>query len=56
MGGYVMRLIKTLCLGEAMTALYMRASLQPLEGQLAALSRIERLLENHRDSGSQSQL
>ena len=56
MGGYVMRLIKTLCLGEAMTALYMRASLQPLEGQLAALSRIERLLENHRESGSQSQL
>jgi hypothetical protein len=56
LGGYVMRLIKTLSLGKAMTGLYMRASQQPLEEQLDALQRIERLLENNRESGSQSQL
>jgi hypothetical protein len=46
MGGYLMRLIKTLWLGAALNTVYMRAQQQRLDGGLASLQRIEALLSN----------
>lgn len=45
-GGYIMRATKSITLGRAMNGLYMRASQQPVEENLATLRRIEALLEN----------
>lgn len=44
-GGYLMRAVKSVSVGRAMNALYMRAVKQPEEENLAALGRIEALLE-----------
>lgn len=44
MGGYLMRLIKTLWLGVALNAVYMREQQQRLDGGVASLQRIEELL------------
>jgi hypothetical protein len=44
MGGYLMRLIKTLWLGAALNAVYMREQQQRLDGGMASLQRIEELL------------
>lgn len=43
-GGYLMRALKSISLGEAINDVYMRASQQPAEQNLATLQRIERLL------------
>ena len=45
MGGYLMRAIKSIALGEKLNAVYMCASQQPVEENLAALHRIEGLLD-----------
>lgn len=44
-GGYLMRAIKSIALGRAMSGLYMRASQQPVQEHLATLQRIEHLLQ-----------
>lgn len=54
-GGYIMRAIKSVSLGRAITRLYMRASQQPDEDNLAALQRIETLLQNTRTEGTQQE-
>ncbi len=52
MGGYLMRAIKSIALGDKLNAVYMRASQQPDAQNLAALRRIERLLDKTpEDSG-----
>jgi hypothetical protein len=43
-GGYLMRTIKSICLGEAISVVYLQASQQPAQENLAALDRIEQLL------------
>lgn len=48
-GGYLMRAIKSICLGQAISAVYMQASEQPVQQNLAALGRIERLLQKNPD-------
>jgi hypothetical protein len=40
-GGYLMRVIKSVVLGEKLTALYIRESQRPADASLAALERIE---------------
>jgi hypothetical protein len=45
-GGYLMRAVKSISVGRAMNALYIRTAQQPEEENLAALGRIEALLEN----------
>ncbi len=45
-GGYLMRALKSLSVGRAMNALYTRTVRQPEEENLAALGRIEALLEH----------
>ena len=45
-GGYLMRAAKSIFVGRAMNALYIRTTQQPEEENLAALGRIEALLEN----------
>lgn len=45
-GGYLMRVVKSLSVGRAMNALYTRTVMKPEEENLAALGRIEVLLEN----------
>ena len=45
-GGYLMRATKSIGVGRAMNALYMRTARQPEEENLAALGRIEALLEH----------
>ena len=44
-GGYLMRVIKSVVLGEKLTALYMHESQRPADANLAALQRIEHHLE-----------
>ena len=44
-GGYLMRVIKSVVLGEKLTALYMHESQRPAEASLAALQRIEHQLQ-----------
>jgi hypothetical protein len=44
-GGYLMRVIKSVVLGEKLTALYMRESQRPADASLAALQRIEQQLQ-----------
>ena len=46
MGGYLMRLIKTLWLGSALNAVYMHAQQQRLAEGIDSLQRIERLLQS----------
>lgn len=43
-GGYLMRTIKSVALGQALNACYCRASQEPVEENLAILQRIEKLL------------
>lgn len=45
-GGYLMRTVKSIALGRELAALYMRASREPAEQNLAVLQRIERLLDD----------
>jgi len=45
-GGYLMRVLKSISVGRAMNALYTRACRQPEEENLAALGRIEALLRH----------
>jgi hypothetical protein len=45
-GGYLMRAAKSIFVGRAMNALYIRTTQRPEEENLAALGRIEALLEN----------
>ena len=45
-GGYLMRAVKSISVGRAINTLYMRTAQQPEEENLAALGRIEALLEN----------
>ena len=52
-GGYLMRAVKSISLGQDLTALYMRASQQPAEQSLAALQRIEQLLHSGPGDGQQ---
>ena len=52
-GGYLMRAIKSISLGEQLNAVYMRASQQPGAENLAALQRIERLLGKAPEDHSQ---
>jgi hypothetical protein len=52
-GGYLMRAIKSISLGEQLNAVYMRASQQPGAENLAALQRIERLLGKAPEENSQ---
>ena len=52
-GGYLMRAVKSVTLGRPLAALYMRESQRPAEANLAALTRIERLLQGAQpESGS----
>jgi len=44
-GGYLMRVVKSLTLGQKLAALYMQESQRPGEANLAALQRIEGLLQ-----------
>lgn len=44
-GGYLMRVIKSVVLGEKLTSLYMHESQRPGDASLAALQRIERHLQ-----------
>jgi len=44
-GGYLMRVIKSVVLGEKLTALYMHESQRPAEASLATLQRIEHQLQ-----------
>jgi hypothetical protein len=44
-GGYLMRIIKSVVLGEKLTALYIRESQGPADAGLAALERIEQHLQ-----------
>jgi hypothetical protein len=44
-GGYLMRVIKSVVLGEKLTALYMYETQRPADASLAALQRIERHLQ-----------
>ena len=44
-GGYLMRLVKSLALGQQLAALYLQESQRPAEANLAALQRIEGLLQ-----------
>ncbi len=44
-GGYLMRIIKSVVLGEKLTALYMRESQRPADTSVAILQRIERHLQ-----------
>jgi len=50
-GGYLMRATKSVCLGRNLATVYMHASRQPGEQNLAVLQRIEGLL--HEDQGKQ---
>ena len=52
-GGYLMRAIKSISLGQQLNAVYMRASQQPGAQGLAALQRIERLLHKAPESHGQ---
>ncbi|MCZ6829077.1 MAG: hypothetical protein O7F73_05735 [Gammaproteobacteria bacterium] len=45
-GGYLMRVVKSLSLGQQLAALYMQESQRPAEANLAALQRIEGLLQH----------
>ena len=45
-GGYLMRMVKSLVLGQELAALYMRESQRPAQDNLAALQRIETLLQD----------
>jgi hypothetical protein len=45
-GGYLMRMVKSLALGQELAALYLRESQRPGEDNLAALQRIENLLQH----------
>lgn len=55
MGGYLMRAVKSVALGQALTALYMRASQQPAQDSLASLQRIESLLHSAPGQSDQTQ-
>ena len=44
-GGYLMRLVKSLALGQQLAALYLQETQRPAEANLAALQRIEGLLQ-----------
>jgi hypothetical protein len=44
-GGYMMRVIKSVVLGEKLTALYVRESQRPADASLATLERIEHQLQ-----------
>lgn len=52
-GGYLMRAIKSVSLGRQLNALYYRASQEPAEDNLAALQRIEQLLNTSRNRQEQ---
>ena len=55
-GGYLMRAIKSISLGKQLNTVYMRASQQPGAQNLAALNRIERLLDKTpEDHGQRAQ-
>ena len=43
-GGYLMRAIKSIALGDAINGVYVQASQRPVQDNLAALERIEQLL------------
>lgn len=53
-GGYLMRVIKSVCVGRAMNALYTRTFRQPELDNLATLGRIEALLQNAAPGDRQS--
>ena len=44
-GGYLMRVLKSVALGSRLAALYLRESRRPAEAELATLQRIEALLQ-----------
>lgn len=52
-GGYLMRAIKSILLGRELTALYMQDHQRGADQNLAALERIEQLLNQDPESGSQ---
>ena len=52
-GGYLMRVIKSVLLGDRITACYLRESQRPLDANLATLQRIEELMQE-RDAGKET--
>ena len=54
-GGYLMRLTKTVSIGTPLTAYYRRQSSEPLDNALARLANIERLLESFSRDGKRAE-